>query len=48
VTEALDRDSIESLISRADAALYDAKHLGRNCVVSREEDSDWTSVPMES
>jgi diguanylate cyclase (GGDEF)-like protein len=37
VAEALAADSIESLLARADAALYEAKHQGRNCVV--EEDS---------
>ena len=32
VAEALDGDSHESLIARADAALYSAKTAGRNCV----------------
>ena len=32
VAEALDGDSHESLIARADAALYSAKSAGRNCI----------------
>ena len=32
VAEALDGDSHESLLARADAALYGAKAAGRNCV----------------
>ena len=33
VTEALDGDTQDSLIARADTALYQAKTLGRNCIV---------------
>ena len=32
VAEALDGDSHESLLARADAALYGAKSAGRNCI----------------
>jgi PleD family two-component response regulator len=32
VAEALDGDSNESILARADAALYGAKTAGRNCV----------------
>ena len=32
VAEALDGDSHESLVARADAAMYGAKSAGRNCV----------------
>ena len=32
VTEALDGDTQDSLLARADAALYQAKTLGRNCI----------------
>jgi diguanylate cyclase (GGDEF)-like protein len=34
VAEALDGDTAESMIARADAALYSAKSAGRNCVFS--------------
>ena len=35
VTETMPGDTPETLIARADAALYDAKHAGRNCVRHR-------------
>jgi diguanylate cyclase len=38
VAEALDGDSAESLIARADAALYAAKSAGRNCIFSHTGD----------
>ena len=34
VAMALDGDSVKSLVSRADEALYAAKHNGRNCIFS--------------
>jgi diguanylate cyclase len=38
VAEALDGDSRESLVARADAALYSAKSAGRNCIFSHTGD----------
>jgi len=38
VAEALDGDSRDSLIARADAALYAAKSAGRNCIFSHTGD----------
>ncbi|WP_213807520.1 GGDEF domain-containing protein [Granulicella sp. dw_53] len=35
VAETLSGDTVETLLARADAALYDAKHAGRNCVRHR-------------
>ena len=31
-TEITDEDTVESLVARADEALYEAKQAGRNCV----------------
>jgi diguanylate cyclase (GGDEF)-like protein len=36
VAEATPMDTLNTLIERADAALYSAKHLGRNCVIVNE------------
>jgi diguanylate cyclase (GGDEF)-like protein len=38
VAEALDGDTAESIIARADAALYSAKSAGRNCIFSHSGD----------
>ena len=38
IAEALDGDSHESLVGRADAALYGAKSAGRNCVFRHNGD----------
>jgi len=37
VTQAVDNDSLEEIVARADSALYRAKHNGRNCCVFFEE-----------
>jgi len=39
-TEILDDDSVESLVARADKALYDAKQAGRNCLRFRHHAKD--------
>ena len=39
VAEALDGDTAESMIARADAALYSAKAAGRNCIFSHSGSS---------
>jgi diguanylate cyclase (GGDEF)-like protein len=39
VAEALDGDTAESMIARADAALYSAKSAGRNCIFSHSGDT---------
>jgi diguanylate cyclase (GGDEF)-like protein len=33
ITEATSQDTLSALIERADTALYNAKHAGRNCVM---------------
>jgi len=47
VAEALDGDTQDSLLSRADSALYQAKMAGRNCIVQYGE-SVVPAVPEES
>ena len=36
IAQTLQNDTIITLLARADAALYDAKHAGRNCVRKRD------------
>ena len=42
------QDDSESLIARADAALYRAKHAGRNCVVAANDPVELLSCPATS
>ena len=36
IAESTKLDTLNTLLERADAALYSAKHAGRNCVVINE------------
>lgn len=48
VTYSRGSDSYEAMLQRADAALYEAKHAGRNCVVLARPHLDNTETPMEA
>jgi diguanylate cyclase (GGDEF)-like protein len=51
VTAALDGDTAESILARADTALYDAKNAGRNCIFrhnGQKAESFATDVPASS
>jgi diguanylate cyclase (GGDEF)-like protein len=47
VTEALDGDTQDSVLARADAALYQAKTVGRNCVFCHNGE-ETSAVPAEA
>ena len=47
LTETLPLDTTASLLARADAALYDAKHAGRNCVRRRLSSAAHPSRPSD-
>src|SRR5690606_21775604 len=40
VSSRTDKDNLASLLHRADAAMYDAKAKGRNCVVASERSDE--------
>jgi two-component system cell cycle response regulator len=41
-------DMAEDVLERADAALYDAKHAGRNCSRAAEAGEAWTDAPAKA
>ena len=46
ITETLPLDTAATLLARSDAALYDAKHAGRNCCRLRLDSSAHPTPPL--